>query len=147
MSRSETVQFEFVESVPARVQDGIIYVSTRFATAIHKCCCGCGTEVATPLSPAGWTLIFDGDTVSLYPSIGNWSMPCKSHYWIRRNHVIWARRWSKQEISSVRRRDQEAYEQHFAVAALESTVGADNGFPQHEEALGWWGRFKKYVGR
>ena len=31
---------------------------------------------------------YDGETVSLSPSIGNFQFPCKSHYWIRENRVI-----------------------------------------------------------
>jgi hypothetical protein len=79
---------EFVDYMPDVPQEGTLYISIRFATAIHKCCCGCGNEVVTPLSPTDWKLIFDGDTVSLDPSIGNWSFPCQSHYWIRRNNVV-----------------------------------------------------------
>jgi len=41
--------------------------------------------VVTPLSPTGWSLIFDGETVSLYPSIGNWNFPCRSQRLDRRS--------------------------------------------------------------
>jgi hypothetical protein len=54
-------------------QQDTIYISIRFATVGHKCCCGCGREVITPLSPTDWSLTSDGETVSLHPSIGNWS--------------------------------------------------------------------------
>jgi len=37
-----------------------------------------------------YEIVERGDLVSLFPSIGNWSHPCKSHYWIRDNKVIWA---------------------------------------------------------
>ena len=33
--------------------------------------------------------MFDGRTISLNPSIGNWSYPCRSHYWIKGNRVVW----------------------------------------------------------
>ena len=32
----------------------------------------------------------DNGTVSLRPSIGNWQLPCRSHYFIVRNRVVWA---------------------------------------------------------
>ena len=51
--------------------EGRLYVSMTLAVAGHLCCCGCKTEVFTPLSPTDWTLIYDGDTISLDPSIGN----------------------------------------------------------------------------
>jgi Family of unknown function (DUF6527) len=82
--------FLFVESIPTELDDATIYISIPYATAMHKCCCGCNNIVVTPLSPTDWKLIFDGDTVSLDPSIGNWTYPCKSHYWIKRNRVHWA---------------------------------------------------------
>ena len=97
------LRHEFVEYVPDQLLDGVIYVSIRFGTAVHLCACGCGLEVVTPLGPAEWSLIFDGQTVSLTPSIGNWSFPCKSHYWIEKNQIQWARGLSEAEIATVRR--------------------------------------------
>jgi hypothetical protein len=85
----------FVEYIPDQLEDGTVYVSLKFATAVHKCCCGCGYDVVTPLSPNGWKLIYDGNSISLSPSIGNWSFPCKSHYWIINDTVKWARRWTR----------------------------------------------------
>jgi hypothetical protein len=84
---------KFVKSVPENMEDGVIYISVDYATAIHKCCCGCGNEVVTPFSPTDWELTFDGKTISLYPSIGNWNFQCRSHYWIARNRVEWCPKW------------------------------------------------------
>src|ERR1700686_1232920 len=95
----------FVEYMPDVLMDGTIYVSMTFATVAHKCCCGCGGEVVPPLSPPDWGLSFDGQSISLDPSIGNWSFSCKSHYWIRRNKVIWAPRWSEKQIQGGRAHD------------------------------------------
>jgi hypothetical protein len=86
--------YEFVEFIPDDLKEGTIYVSVGFATVAHKCCCGCGNDVVTPLSPTGWNLTFDGKSISLEPSIGNWSFDCRSHCWIRGNRVRWARRWT-----------------------------------------------------
>ena len=95
MSRRTQMTHRFVEEIPRELEEGVLYVSIHFATAVHRCCCGCGQEVVTPLSPTDWQLAFDGRSVSLYPSIGNWSLPCQSHYWIRRDIVEWAPRWSR----------------------------------------------------
>ena len=62
--------YEFVEFIPDELKELTLYISVTYCTAVHKCCCGCGREVVTPLSPTGWHLIFDGKTVSLYPSVG-----------------------------------------------------------------------------
>jgi hypothetical protein len=100
--RDILLKHEFVEFIPETLLERTIYVSITYSTATHKCCCGCGNLVVTPLSPTDWKLIFDGESISIDPSIGNWSFPCQSHYWIRRNRVKWAPRWSKEKIEAGR---------------------------------------------
>lgn len=107
------IKHEFVEFIPDALEEGTLYVSIPYATAVHKCCCGCGREVVTPLSHTDWELRFYGKTISLYPSIGSWALPCQSHYWIRRNRVVWARRWSREEIEEGRTKDRRAREFYF----------------------------------
>jgi hypothetical protein len=80
----------FLNLLPPVIEAGTLYVSMDFGTVIHLCACGCGRKVVTPLSPRDWKLIFDGDSVTLSPSIGNWQYPCRSHYWIRRSRIEWA---------------------------------------------------------
>jgi hypothetical protein len=106
MTKRDRICHEFVEFVPEQLDDGVVYISVGYATAQHLCLCGCGNTVVTPLSPTDWRLTFDGETVSLWPSIGNWSFDCQSHYWIERNHVRWSRRLSSKEIADIRARDQ-----------------------------------------
>jgi hypothetical protein len=103
--RQNTVKHEFVDEIPAELIDGTIYVSIEFETVVHRCCCGCGSKVVTPLSPTDWKLTFDGETVSLDPSVGNWSYPCRSHYFIERSRVVWAPPWSRDQIQAGRARD------------------------------------------
>ena len=78
----------FVDTAPDVLQPGLLYVSVPYASTLHLCCCGCGTETVLPLRPNRWQLIFDGATVSLTPSVGN-RFDCASHYWIDRDEVIW----------------------------------------------------------
>ena len=111
--RRQAMTHRFVEYVPDELEDGVLYVSIPFATASHRCCCGCGQEVITPLTPTDWNLIFDGETVSLAPSIGNWSFPCRSHYWIQKGRVIWARTWTDREIAAGRSFDAVTKERHY----------------------------------
>ena len=96
------LRHEFVDYVPKQLDDGVLYVSICFGTAVHWCACGCGQEVVTPLGPAEWKLTYDGRTISLAPSIGNWSFPCRSHYWIDEGRVRWARGFSETEVTHVR---------------------------------------------
>ena len=95
----------FVSNIPETVSEGRLYISMEYATAVHKCCCGCGQEVVTPFSPSDWKLIYDGASISLAPSIGNWSFDCQSHYWIQNSTVRWAPKWSKEKIEAGRAQD------------------------------------------
>lgn len=121
MNRQITLRNEFVEFIPSTLKDGIIYISIQYATAVHKCCCGCGHEVVTPISPTDWQLIFDGKSISLYPSIGNWGLPCQSHYWIEHNIVKWAPQWSQERINAGRGYDNFNKEKYFSDVASQST--------------------------
>jgi hypothetical protein len=105
-------QHKFVDFVPQEIEEGILYVSVEFATASHLCACGCKQRVVTPLSPRGWTLSFDGETVTLDPSIGNWAFPCRSHYWFRNNRIAWAADWSQKRIEETRDRRKRAIKAH-----------------------------------
>lgn len=113
--RLTKIRPEFVCLVPTVLEPGVAYVSMEYATVLHLCCCGCGNQVVTPLAPARWHLWFDGRTITLDPSIGNWSFPCQSHYWIEGNVVVWDRPFSRAEIERVRGRDRRAMERHAAL--------------------------------
>jgi len=97
-----TIQHKFVEFMPDTIDDGILYISLNYGTVIHNCACGCGSEVNTPLSPTGWKMIYNGEAVTLKPSIGNWSFDCKSHYWITCGKIEWAPTWSDDRINRIR---------------------------------------------
>lgn len=114
MTSRATIRHQFVEFVPEHLEDGVVYVSIQYATVVHLCCCGCGSEVVTPLSPAQWSLVYDGRTVSLDWSVGNWSLPCQSHYWIDRDQVVWAPRWSKKRIALGQASDRRALDRLYA---------------------------------
>ena len=151
MKKSRTIAVEFVDLIPGALRDGTLYVSMSYATAVHKCCCGCGHEVVTPLSPRDWALIFDGETVSLLPSIGNWSFPCQSHYWIKHNQIHWARAWTKREITAGRKRD-DRRTRCLAKSDMESLVSdsfADDGDGKEAMVLrrSFWQRIRRWMSR
>jgi hypothetical protein len=90
MNQCTSMKHEHVEYIPEDLQPGMLYISERYATASHLCCCGCRQTVVTPLNPAKWRLTERGGKISLSPSIGNWSFACQSHYWIEGDRVRWA---------------------------------------------------------
>lgn len=80
----------FVETIPRlpEMEAGTLYVSMRFATLSHLCPCGCGRLVDVTLDPATRSLTYDGEYLTLRPSIGV-KFPCESHYSIIRNTIKW----------------------------------------------------------
>ncbi len=76
------------------MSSGLLYISIPYRTCGHLCCCGCGQEVITPLSPAQWSLTYDGENVSMRPSIGNWALACQSHYVVCKGQIRWSRQYT-----------------------------------------------------
>lgn len=75
----------FVESIPEDLEENKLYISSEFEVTIHLCLCGCKSEVVVPIGADGWKLTNNEDKITLSPSIGNYSLPCKSHYIITKN--------------------------------------------------------------
>ncbi len=135
------MQHKFVEFIPDIIEDGVLYISIDYGTAVHKCVCGCGNEVVTPLSPTDWELRFNGKTVSLSPSIGNWSFECRSHYWIRKSNIEFAESWTEKEIRSGRDNDFKRKQEFYKDEPMEKEKLAG----QPPKAT-FWDRLSKLLG-
>ncbi len=107
------LKHQFVKNLPDRLDPGVLYISIEYATVAHLCCCGCGVEVVTPLTPTDWNMTFDGETISLWPSVGNWNDACRSHYVVRRSKVISALPWSDRRIEAEWQRDRNAKGRYY----------------------------------
>ena len=146
--RRDSLDHRFVDFIPEQLDEGILYVSIEYITVAHLCCCGCGQEVSITLSPTDWRLVFDGKTVSLEPSIGSWSLPCQSHYFVTRNRVAWAKQWSRAEIDAGRRYDAARKQPRRAGDSSEGApVQVAQGLPDKDNAIkrgirgwlqSWW---------
>jgi len=123
--RHKQLDHRFVEHIPERLEAGVLYVSMEYATSAHRCCCGCGEEVVAPFTPTDWKMTYDGETVSLRPSIGNWMLKCRSHYVIDRGKVIEAGPWTDDQVKAERRRDRNAKARFYGQTPdVETEVGA-----------------------
>lgn len=123
-----------LDEFPRVLEEGILYISEECELAAHKCCCGCGEDVITPLNPARWRLDRHAGRVSLYPSIGNWKFACRSHYWIRKNRVVPSYGMDDEEIAEVIEQDRVGREDFFAQlqqASRSSGSHASAPKPQH----------------
>jgi len=111
------IELRRVEFIPKILEPGILYVAEELGAAAHLCACGCGAKVRTPLGPTDWSLVETPRGPTLRPSIGNWQQHCQSHYWIRNGEILWARRWSKEEIAEGRKAERSRADQHYASLA------------------------------
>ncbi|NJB82053.1 DUF6527 family protein [Wenyingzhuangia aestuarii] len=100
------MEHRFVNYIPDYLKENIIYISNNSNIVIHLCACGCKNKVVTPISPIQWSYTYNGESISLSPSIGNWNFDCKSHYWIRDNQIVWAEKWGNGKISEVQKNEQ-----------------------------------------
>jgi hypothetical protein len=114
MMRYQTLEHRFVRNVPRELERGVLYISMDYATAVHSCCCGCGDRVVTPFTPTDWRMTFDGESISLYPSVGNWNQKCRSHYVIQQNRVLEANGWSNSQIDTEVHRDKKAKAAYYS---------------------------------
>ena len=130
---------EYADFIPRELREGVFYISKKYGTASHLCCCGCGTKIVTPLRPTEYTLTEAPGGVSLWPSIGNWDYPCQSHYIIENNLVRPAPQMSRAAIQRGRDYDDGLKTAYFAAKP--------QGQSWWTAALGWFARtFKRLIG-
>ncbi|EOH1278151.1 TPA: DUF6527 family protein [Pseudomonas aeruginosa] len=119
-----------------------------YATAVHSCCCGCGDRVVTPFTPTDWRMTFDGESISLHPSVGNWNQKCRSHYVIQRGRVLEAGPWSQGQIEAERLRDKKAKAEHYGSlheARRELPGSATGGQSATAHSRSIWTRLKAWL--
>jgi hypothetical protein len=141
--RHHTLEHRFVRNAPRELEPGVLYISMEYATAAHSCCCGCGERVVTPFTPTDWRITFDGESVTLNPSVGNWNQDCRSHYVIERNRVIECGRWSDVRVEAERHRDKRAKAACHGRAAASARPDTPPTAPAGDTAQtsGLWSRF------
>jgi hypothetical protein len=140
MIRINRFVHSFVDTIPEQLAPGTLYIALHYKTIAHLCFCGCGREVVTPLSPAQWRITFNGATVSLYPSVGNWNLPCRSHYILKDGKVLEADTWSDKQVAYGQVRDKREREAHYNNKMSPKVLP---GAP--EVAPGWWGRLSRHL--
>jgi hypothetical protein len=108
------IRLERVQYMPKELSPGILYVSEKYAVAGHLCACGCGNKVIVPLGPTEWSFSEQRGRPSLWPSIGNWQLPCRSHYIIAKGRIEWADAWTNEQILSGRRAEERRRQAHYS---------------------------------
>lgn len=113
MSKMTSLTLKRVHYMPKELALGILYVSEEFDVAGHLCACGCGNKVMTPLGPTEWSFTDTPSGPSLWPSIGNWQVPCKSHYWIAGGRIVWSDTWSPEQVERGRRMEEDHRREYY----------------------------------
>lgn len=85
-----------------QLEDGVLYVvdgeqQERNQVIEYNCPCGCGNTVMIPYYRQGqqkegtpsWAYREETGKVTLSPSIYSTGWPCRSHYFIRDNQIVW----------------------------------------------------------
>ena len=104
----------YVEQLPDLLDPGLLYVSMKFSICAHSCACGCGRKVFTPLGLRDWQLYYDGESITLSPSIGNFRFPCQSHYFIRHNIVVWVKDSEQGTLRKKKKKNRLSFSSLFA---------------------------------
>jgi hypothetical protein len=53
---------------------------------------------------------------ALYPSIGNWQLPCRSHYWIEDGAVKLSYQWTEEKILAGRKKEEHQRKTYYSKA-------------------------------
>ena len=150
--RYQTLDHRFVRTMPRELDSGVLYISMDYATAVHLCCCGCGERVVTPFTPTDWRMTFDGETISLNPSVGNWNQSCRSHYVIHRGRVVESGPWSGAQVEAEYRRNKKAKAAQFThststeVSAVSARIRLGEETKLEEQRSNVWSRIKSWFG-
>lgn len=136
------LETRFVSHIPDQLEEGVWYVSLDYAVATHLCCCGCRSEIVTPFTPKGWKVTFDGESLSLWPSVGNWKLPCRSHYVIKNNQVIEIpERFGRQTQSTYR--EERDFEPLVSQEEESPSVSKEHTHKPDQEHLGFWAKITR----
>jgi len=88
----ERIQYQDELPEHEKLEERVLYVSREYDVSKHNCLCGCGELVVLPFNNIingvdyGWKLIeHPSGKITITPSVGSFSLPCKSHYIITKN--------------------------------------------------------------
>ena len=131
---------KFVQYIPAdgaELVPGIVYISMKYNTVVHRCPCGCGGLSEFTLDPIRFRIEYDGRSVTFSPSIGNSNLECRSHYWICENHVRWCTPMEDWETKRAQRREVARALEERRTNEIDRKASMGNFW---RSFLNWWNR-------
>ena len=120
----------FVRAIPIdgrQIEEGYLYIALQYNTIVHRCPCGCGGLSEIGLAPGLRTFEYDGEKVSLWPSIGARSLKCRSHYWILGNEVVWGEELPERldKWYEAKRREAQIKRRQSGIGSIEASGWSD----------------------
>ena len=94
MNKIQEIRPVWVEIIPDELEEGVLYISEKYGTAIHLCACGCKGKTVIRIKSYwgdGWDITKNQNKITVRPSIGNWSgqHPYHAHYYITDDQIEW----------------------------------------------------------
>lgn len=94
--RQKVNQIEWVQSrhdIPDNIGKNLFIVGhSNPKWVVMKCPCGCGERLDVNLMKSHhphWNISYQSEKISLYPSIWLSEDKCGSHFWLKKNKIIW----------------------------------------------------------
>lgn len=84
----DSITTEYVDLIPKIIEEWKLYISERYNVSVHNCFCWCWEKVVLDLSR--WIHVSAdsfSNNVTVRPSVWNFNLPCKSHYFITNNCI------------------------------------------------------------
>ncbi|MGY5352002.1 DUF6527 family protein [Wenyingzhuangia sp. IMCC45533] len=96
--KRRTYRLEYVKQSPEFLKDNIVYVECNidkfeYWYVVFKCPCGCKEQIVLNLFKdvkPNWDLKKDKKYFSIYPSVFR-TVNCKSHFWMKKNKIVWCK--------------------------------------------------------
>ena len=89
------------------------------------------------LDPIRFRIEYDGKSVTFNPSIGNSNLQCRSHYWIRGNHIQWCAPMEDWETKEAQRRELSRAREEYKSMEMDRKTGISTWWTGF---VNWWKR-------
>lgn len=87
------IKVNSLAEIPDELKKNIYVVGKEKSKwVIFNCPCKCGNKIQANLMMSqlpAWKLTTSEKTATLYPSISVHRFPCRSHFWLHKNKILW----------------------------------------------------------
>jgi hypothetical protein len=84
-----------------------------------------------------------GDAISLYPSIGNWNFPCRSHCIIERGRIVEAPPSTDEEVAAGGASDRRAKARYYGATEAPVKAAIPTGHSEDRGGKSLWSKIQR----